>query len=206
MITVVTALIGPTPDQLAAVSPLEGVRYVCITDRGSVPAGWELFHVEPGGVMAARRAKILAPFFFQGPTLWMDAAFRLTCDPRTLRPLLYDGYAVWMFRHPDRQTTVEEAKEVERLGLVKNGLATRQATLYRETIHPPQLVTTGFLLREDTKTVRTFSEVWWQEMERWRHPRDQMSVNYALHEAGLDCGFLDGTYRKNPYAIWTKYR
>ncbi len=218
-LTVFTASIGKT-DRLkepTVVNP--NVEYIAFVDNTWLiqhqkiryfrsPFGpWRLVGVdaETDTIKQARRLKIMAHETLPGidASLWIDAAYRLDCDPMDVMSIGIDAAAL---AHPDRNNIRDEGAE-----LVKRRLATQEqidwqlkeyteAGWYVGT--PSGLTTTGFLFRWHSKRLQAFNRVWWHEVDSHGHNRDQMSVDFAAFEAGVKIHYLPGHYRDNKFAKW----
>jgi len=75
----------------------------------------------------------------------------------------------------------------------------RQVLRYQqEGINCSGLFETSVVLRKHTPTVRTFDELWWNQIKNGS-VRDQLSVNYAANRTDLRTAFLTGDRAKSPY-------
>lgn len=207
-VAVFTARIGEDTDPLReprVVAP--GVKYFCASDR-AIQAGsaWQRIgvRVTESPVMAARWFKlnlhvVAAPF---DVAIWLDAAFELVVDPRELvAPVLRGDIA--LFAHPDRTTVAEEGAAVVQRGFATATQVDPQLAHYAARGCPAgPLSATGLLVRRGDDRTRDFNSLWWRELRRWGHPRDQVSVDYALWRAHMRVSVLPGHYRQNDYAIW----
>ena len=206
-VAVCSALVGPRTDPLR--SPLvisKGSRHICASDRESVPDGWSRLYVHAGPtpVMAARRFKICVHEHVSVDySIWMDAAYQLTVDPAMFAPLLM-RHDLLALAHPFCASIEDEASSVVSRGLVQATTADAQVRRYRDEGLPPRAThwSTGFLVRRHDDRTARFNALWWREMERYGHPRDQLSFGFAVWLCGLTVGRLDGEYRDNPYATW----
>lgn len=213
MIVVVTALIGASggPPPVGPQEP--GVRYICITDRTDIPAGWERFPPPAATTprLAARLAKTGVHAFF--PTaeasIWMDASFDLIASPSAI--LAAAPGAITAFAHPDRCRILDEAREVTRLGLAPFDLVARQIKAYdaagfdTEANPQRQLTTTGFMVRRHTPAVIAFNKAWRAEIEA-HTLRDQLSVDYVARETGVSIDYFPGHYRDNAFVHYDRVR
>lgn len=210
-ISIHTCLFGKT-DSIKApaiINPRWG--YVCATDRPQSweAPGWLTLHVPPPPhpVWAARKFKIRS---FQGTAdfnIWVDAAFKLLVDPEDLVQSL-GGADLALLRHPDRDNVLAEGRAIIRLKKAPSKLVLKQMMDYASDgdLRPQkELSSTGLIVARNNDTVRKFSQIWLDELLKYGHTRDQMSVDYAIAKAGANRAFLTGDYRNNPYAKWFNY-
>jgi hypothetical protein len=154
--------------------------------------------------LQSRQIKILAGTHLGecDVSLWHDAAFQLTCDPRLLVPTLLMDADLLALRHPHRDRIEDEADAIARLNYVPRDVLDRQVQTYRaEGFTQTAITSTGLCLRRHTAAVAAFNATWWSEVARW-HYRDQMSVDYALWKSRVTVRYMTGHYRDNPYAKW----
>lgn len=215
-IVVYTALLG-IADALVSPPPAgPNVRYVCVTDRPDIPAGWEPRRVETGGNprRAARRAKIASDSLFSGAdvTIWADASFDFLISPERIaseaavleRPIV-------ALAHPDRHRIKDEAIEVIRHGLAPAADVNRQVETYRgrgfdtDTIPQRVLTTTGLLVRFRSPQVQAFNVLWQEQLDRFTL-RDQLSIDYCAWCLELRIGYLPGHYRANRFVHYNRHR
>jgi len=136
-------------------------------------------------------------------TVWMDSRFRLTAPvSQIVRDALSTGALVVAMRHPDRDNIRDEADAIHARGLMTRESLDAQLDRYGD-FGQTDLTATGLMVRVNTPSVRRFCRLWWHEI-RTHGIRDQMSVDYCAHVAGLRIGYLPGSYRDNPYAVWSK--
>jgi alkaline ceramidase TOD1/glycosyltransferase MUCI70-like protein len=213
-LTVFTAVIGTQTDPLRPVQhPVPGVQYLCFTDQPLTVAGWTIRQVPAAldPVVAARELKIRADATLKAEdpdvSLWMDAAYELKVDPRTVATQVWRA-DVAAFAHPDRTTIEQEGWALVRLGLVARPLIEAQMALCRATGFLPRhsLTSTGFLLRRHCARVQTFNAAWWGLFSEGGHTRDQMTMDWAAALMNVDVHHLPGHYRDNAYARWHKHR
>lgn len=215
-VVVFTACIGSATDTLLTPTVIpEGIEYFCFTDKAlPITSPWQPLQVPtaPDPVLEARRAKVrlheivrrVAPLC--DAYLWIDAAYELHIDPRTLLPaLLHADLAVLV--HPHRTSIVDEAVAIRKrkdLAFPElSALLDRQVDRYLGEQYPNRVLSsTGLIMRRhDLRTAR-FNEVWWSEIQAHRHTRDQMSFDYAVWKRSLAITYLEGSYKVNPYATW----
>lgn len=209
-VTAFTCLVGDTPDELRAPTVVNpAVRYVVLADRDVQVGPYECVRVDDeqalGGRLLSRQVKILADHPALGEpdvTLWHDAAFRLDCDPLALAERSLETSPMLALRHPHRDQIEDEAHAIARHGYAPLDRLLAQAAAYRREGFKQQAITsTGLCLRRHTEQVRTFNSIWWSEVAAWCW-RDQMSVDYSLWKAGLRPTYIEGHYRRTPFATF----
>jgi len=208
--TVFTAVLGDTDPLRRPLIVVPDVRYVCFSDRAVHVPPYETIRIVPaeGPRLTSRRLKILADHpALESPefSLWHDAAFTLTSNPRGLVTLM-DGADLLALQHPHRSTIAEEAEAIATLGYVDRTLLDRQVAAYTALGFTQRAITsTGLCLRRHTMPIANFNRIWWAEVRKW-HWRDQMSVDFARWLTATKVRYLTGHYRDNPYARWTLYQ
>jgi len=215
-VAVFTTVLGTTDPLRPPSSVNRQARYYCFADRETRVRPYEWvpvrIHQEPhqpydhAARLASRQLKILANDpAMNSPdiVLWHDAAFQLRCDPVALAHEMPPETDMVAFRHPHRDRIEDEAVAIARLGYMTEAVVKAQVAAYREGGFRNQttITSTGFSLRRCTDRVRTFNQLWWDEILRWGW-RDQMSVDYAIWKTGLVAEYITGHYRDNPYARW----
>lgn len=205
-IAVCTANIGAHDPLRDPSLVVPGVRYLCATDRDLDSGVWRPVRIRRDlgtDVMQARRFKILLHEYVDADlTVWIDAAFELHVDPHIfVRPALRHDLLV--MPHPFCATLQDEATACGRK-LIAKDTADRQVAAYLDAgfpkAHPHS--STGLLVRRSDHRTRLFNAAWWREMERFGHPRDQMSFDFVTWRHRMSVGQLEGQYRDNPYATW----
>ncbi len=210
-VVVFTAVFGPDVDRLRPPAHLaHDVEYHCFTDQESLSVpGWKMILEEASEAPAfqARRRKILAHITEPrcDVSIWQDSAYSLKLHPWAL---IQGEFQIRALRHPARDNVKCEAAELIRLGLAPDyRLAGQLRAMPFEFLRQhDKLTSTGLLVRVHTPDVRRFNECWWEELMRWGHTRDQMSVDLSAFYSGVPIEYLAGHYRDNPYADWRARR
>lgn len=206
-LTVFTCVIGRT-DQLKRPSVVNpNVRYVCFSDTAQRVPPYEVVRVEASSDprLLSRELKILANHPGLGSptaTLWHDAAFRLECDPQAIAVALLSDSNMVALKHPHRDQIEDEAVAIDKWGYVPMPTMQAQIASYRaEGFTQSHITSTGLCFRRTTEHLAAFNAFWWQQVQQWGW-RDQMSVDYAMWKTGVTATYMDGHYRRNPYATW----
>lgn len=207
-VDVFTARFGPDSDPLrdpAFAAP--DTRYYCASDQHVDSEIWRRIALpaDPDPVTAARRFKVLLHerAGHAGAHLWMDARYRLEVDPAIFSADLLRADLLAL-RHPFCADLAEEARELERRGLVDKALLRKQLAAYNASGFPMDTPhsSTGLLLRRNDKRTAKFNQLWWSQMEHYGHTRDQMSFDWCAWKLGMAVKYLEGEYKANPYATW----
>lgn len=136
-------------------------------------------------------------------TLWIDAAFTLLVDP--LEILESHQGEITGFKHHKRTRITQEAPAIVQAGKGKAGAIYAQLQAYQAQgwdieSNPQRFITNGgFLLRRHTDAVKKFNMLWNHEVQN-RSLRDQMSIDYCAHMAGVEIDYFDGNVKQNKYA------
>jgi len=199
------------PERVAVYTALTGgyeTAYEIIADTGNAeavffsddpataaPRGFMLRvpnYVAPEPVRTARFVKLHPHVWFQNHdwAIWCDANIHFHGDLEAYVDIVRQaGVDCGFIRHPVRVNMLEEAKELIRLGIVKDPEAVeQQIDRYRQEIpgilSSPLIETNFFVCRPQAPAVIRFMRIWWGELNRGSH-RDQLSVNYAIEKSGL---------------------
>jgi hypothetical protein len=182
-------------------------RFVMFTDQPLVSKHWEIIRVGPFEAPKRECRKLKQPSHLVFPeadaTLWIDASYTLLVDPLSILAQ-YPG-EMYGFRHHKRDRIKDEAPAIVAAGKGKADaiyaqLAAYQADGWDTDANPQREITNGgFLLRRSTDTVRSFNDLWHHEVQT-RTLRDQMSIDYCAHKAGVGIQHLPGSPKANPFA------
>ena len=188
-----------------------GLRFVCLTDNPTLvcpPYEMVVIDTTPlGPCLTSRQIKILANHPALGSpaiTLWHDAAYQLTIDPRIAVRQALRQADMLALRHPSRDRIEDEAIACAQFGFAPLDQLERQVAAYRASgwVDQTCITTTGYCIRRHSPAMAAFNARWWAEVEHWTY-RDQMSVDYALAQhPSIRVAYLTGHYRRNPYAKW----
>ncbi|HEU5111861.1 MAG TPA: sulfotransferase [Acidimicrobiia bacterium] len=185
-------------DLLQSPPPVEGVRYVCITEeRPPSPNGWEL-HLVEGSVLphpyAQRAYKILAHRVFPEAdvSLYLDGTFELLVDPRRLVERYLADTDLALFRHPQRDGVYSELSACADLGKERKEITTLTEQRYRAQGMPETgyLHAAGVLLRRHTDEIGDFNERWMMEVID-SSVRDQPALANTLWRTGVPVATID---------------
>ena len=208
---VVTALFDREDEKFRLYEPAQGpvCRHLCWTNRqGLESKAWEIRHQEvtPGREkLSSRWVKALLPSLFgeYDWSLYIDSRLRLNVSPLEIEAQYPDSEFV-AFRHPDRTNLRDEAQEIVRKNKAEPGKVMHQLGTYVDEGFGPELGTLtagGFLFRRHTASTMAHGRIWWDEIKR-HTTRDQMSLDYSLHKAGLSIDYFEGSYTRSPMVDW----
>lgn len=204
---VYSCILGKT-DPLHEPRTTGDARFVMVTDNPKLRSKhWEIVQVPRQEAPKRYCRKLKQPSHVVWPdaevTLWIDASYQLLCDPLELASQYPQEFCA--LRHHRRDRISQEAPVIVASGKGKAEsiyaqLAAYQADGWDTAANPQRLITTGgFLLRRHTETVRRFNDLWHHEVQT-RTLRDQMSLDYCAHKAGLSITHLPGSPAGNPFA------
>jgi len=206
---VLTAHIGDKDPLLEPLEVSDAAEYICYTNRPELKSTvWEVKQLRDPGWRStrwpARQRKILAPIHYpHDDVLWVDGTFQLKKKPEDIVYPYLEDYDVLAMAHPHRDSIHEEAEVLHGRHGWDKALLDRQLQVFGRVmkIFQDHLTTTGLMaFRGGSFCVREFAKKWWELLQEGGHPRDQMSVDFALWLSDVKQGLLYGHYRNNPYA------
>jgi hypothetical protein len=157
-------------------------------------------------VMEAKRYKILPHLFFDNEvTIWIDGnIFPKVNNDRLINIFLGDNDMA-LFKHPYRQHTFDEFKELSRDARFKdkwlqNNLKEQSKYYEKKGLAGQQLYECNFMIRRNNAKVNQLMNAWWAEICRWQW-RDQVSLPYVIWKYGKDIKIkgIEGNIRHNKY-------
>ena len=193
--------------------PVEGVRYVCVTDeRPPRPKGWEI-HLVDRPVFAhpytQRSYKILAHRVFPDAdvSLYLDGTFELLADPLRLVERYLAEADLALFRHPQRDGVYAELRACADLGKERREITTMIEERYRTQGMPEtgHLHASGFLLRRHTHRIADFNEGWMTEVID-SSVRDQPALANTLWRTALPVATIDEDIWKSKLVAYHPHR
>jgi len=198
VLTVVTAIFGPD-FHLYEPPALPSCRFVCFTDRTDLQSKvWEI--TRQTSTLSPRRAnreiKALLHRYVTGPTLYVDAEFKITGDPTEVVGAALDGHCWAATAHPSRSCLFAEAEFCIRKSCVDAPAALRaQTERYRAAGMPEHwgLWAGGIIARIGDRDSERLGEAWWSEIQDGAE-RDQVSLPFVARNLGLAPGIIPGSY------------
>lgn len=118
--------------------------------------------------------------------VWIDANIMVLGDVHALvAGFLASGLAVAAVPHPQRKSIYEEVEASARKDVVR--VMRDQIARYRGTAFTHDDLIESNLIMFDLRDrrARRFFDTWWREIDR-HSKRDQLSLNYALKQAGIE--------------------
>lgn len=169
--------------------------FVCLTDDHSLQSKtWQLRHVKPlFGMDFVRSQRVLKlrpheylPTFDR--SLYIDNSVVLKIEPERLIDQYLGASGLSLFRHSFRDSVLDEFLEVAAAGLDDHGRVFEQLSHYmigRPDILQEVPYWTGIMFRDHRNLkVQAMLDLWWAHVQRYSR-RDQLSINFAFSQAGL---------------------
>lgn len=203
MLTVVTAIFGQGFNLHQPEGSWPGVRFVCFTDRTDLIGGhWELIQQNhPTGPRRSNRCvKTTLHRYVDGPTLYIDADFKVVGDPRDVVGASLASHCWSATKHPHRDCLFDEAAFcIKKKRLEVQKALSAQLRRYRAKGMPHHfgLWAGGILARRGDSDSRRLGELWWNEVKRGSE-RDQISLPFVAWGLGLMPGEIPGVYTAMP--------
>lgn len=170
--------------------------FVCFSDQDVPGFGlWEIrkfdyYHSDP--TRTARFVKIHPHLYFHDyeVSIWIDSNLLVTGDLNEFVETLGESGKCAGFIHPHRQCIYDEAEEIiRRGGLDTKDVVEQHVSKYKNLNYPEKngLIETNALVRKhgDPEVIAAMKS-WWRELENGSK-RDQLSLNFVLHQTGLIC-------------------
>lgn len=210
-ICVYTALFGNIDDLLPVVGLINGVDFICFSDRPRNNCGWEVRVVNPGMESSNMNAKIfkilphrfLAEYEF---SLFVDANTLLLGRINSLLSLCMQSGRFVMWRHPLRRDVYLEIIAIITSKRHEPKKLLKQVKVYSENGLPNNsgLVEGSFIWRQHSDLdVKNFMEEWWKEIQKFSY-RDQVSLGYLMWKKEFKPVVFPekmGTSRENEFFI-----
>ncbi|MES2713052.1 MAG: hypothetical protein V4653_15840 [Pseudomonadota bacterium] len=188
-------------------------RFICLTDNSALRSdSWEMLLVQPvfaADAVRSQRALKLCPHIHLpdfARSLYIDNSVILAQPPEALFALgetAADG--LLMPSHSYRDTVLDEFLEVSRLGLDDNGRIFEQLNHY--LMHAPEVLQTkpswAAIMVRDHRNPRLCAamDIWAAHVMRYSR-RDQLSLNMALHLAGIAATPLAIDNHRSAFHSW----
>jgi hypothetical protein len=168
-------------------------KFICYTDQPDDseifdlvkvnPAPWEIRRVpvmEFGPAKTARWYKINFHKHIEDDfSIWIDGTFFINCDlSRWVRKRFVADFTV--IKHPFDDCAYIDAHSCLKLGRGNWMDIVRQVNHYKNEGLPEHngLISSGILMRNNTKQVQKICDDWWQQVEQFSE-RDQIGFAYA---------------------------
>lgn len=186
-ICVYTSLFGEFDELEPVRNPVEGVDYICFTDREREAEGWEYRVVSPDHDdpnLAAKRFKVLPAQYLPDYewSLFVDAntVFLGRVDRLIHQYLVGNEFVMW--RHPERCDVYAEAGAVGAMRRHEPFGPMEQVRAYERDGLPRNsgMLEASFIWRRNhSEDLRALMALWWEHITRFTK-RDQLSLGYLL--------------------------
>ena len=222
-IAVYTSIFGGYDNLIEDQFQMEGVDYICFTDRDIDSKTWKIVKSTPiynDSNRNAKKYKILPHRYLKDYdwSVWVDGNIKVVSD---IRGLCTDGpYKVYdhMQVFDKRNCIYEEARAILNFGKinsertpergVKNwkdnpNVITPQMNRYMSEGYPKDngLATNPIIIRNhhDSNVIKNMED-WWVEI-KYNSKRDQLSFNYIAWKNEFNFVYLQGDSRNNEYFV-----
>jgi hypothetical protein len=187
------------------------IDFVCLTDRPQQASPvWRMLPLTDRHLPAeklSRRPKAMPHEYFPDVdhSLYVDNTVSFKRLPRSTDLHTEHEFLFRAFRHGTRSTPLQEAAVLATLGYEDVPTICRQLDFYAAQRAPESItpLTTGTVLLRSHHhpQVRKFGQLWWESILAFSK-RDQLSLDYARQEAGLEIDYFDGITRDNDLVHW----
>ena len=192
----------------------KGVEFVCLTDRPDIKYdGWtSRCPAYPEGMdkqMLSRYWKALPHRWFPNHewSVYIDSSMTLKVNPRNL---VRDSRNRWpdlelsAVQHPHNNNVLTECLQIIERGLAPVELIKSQLASYISEGHSQlEAFQCGLLIRRNSEKVKEFNELWWKEIEKYKHRRDQPSFPVAVAKSGIAVKAFSHHERATKITKWT---
>ena len=222
-IAVYTSIFGGYDNLIEDQFQMEGVDYICFTDRDIESKTWKVVKSTPiynDPNRNAKKYKVLPHRYLKDYdwSVWIDGNIKIISD---VRPLcngdvykLYDHMQVF----DKRNCIYDEAQAILNFGNINSErypekgiknwkdnprLIVEQMNRYISEGYPKQngLATTPIMVRSHhDEDVIKHNEDWWSEI-KYNSKRDQLSFNYIAWKNDFNFVYLQGDSRNNEYFV-----
>lgn len=222
-IAVYTSIFGGYDNLIEDQFQMEGVDYICFTDRDIESKTWKVVKSTPiynDPNRNAKKYKVLPHRYLKDYdwSVWIDGNIKIISD---VRPLCNDGvYKLYdhMQVFDKRNCIYDEAQAILNFGKINSErypekgiknwkdnprLIVEQMNRYISEGYPKQngLATTPIMVRSHhDEDVIKHNEDWWSEI-KYNSKRDQLSFNYIAWKNDFNFVYLQGDSRNNEYFV-----
>lgn len=210
-VCIYTTLFGDIDDLLPVVGLIDGVDFICFSDRARADCGWEVRIVNPGMKSSNLNAKIfkILPHRFlleYDYSLFIDANTLLLGRVALLLSICMQAGSFVMWRHPFRRDVYVETVAIMIAKRHEPEKLIEQIQYYsgKGLPHDTGLAEGSFIWRKHgEQDVKKFMEEWWEEIQKFSY-RDQISLGYLMWEnkfSPLVFPSEMGTSRENEFFV-----
>ena len=192
-----------------------GVDYYCFTNNKNIKSdSWNVVYIQDEKIdntRLARKIKILGHPIIMDKydiSIWVDGFIsemnvfdflHEQCD--------LDSYDFICFKHSQRDCIYEEAEECIRQGKDDPSLIREEMKFLRKKGYPRNngLIESTVLIRKhNNPKVKKTMKIWFDMVAKYSK-RDQLSLNYAIYETGIDVQCLNINVFDNKYFKFAKH-
>jgi hypothetical protein len=224
-IAIYTSIFGGYDDLIDDQFQMDGVDYICFTDRDIKSKTWKVVKSTPiynDSNRNAKKYKVLPHRYLKDYdwSIWVDGNIKVISDIRGT--CLGDSYKVYDHTQvfDNRNCIYDEAQTILNFGKINSErepergikawkdnpeLIVNQMNRYISEGYPKQngLATNPIIIRNHNSTnVVKNMEDWWLEIKH-NSKRDQLSFNYIAWKNNFNFVYLQGDSRKNEYFLQT---
>ncbi len=210
-VCIYTTLFGERDELPPVVNPVEGVDYICFTDRDRDARGWTLVVSDPGlgdNNLNAKTFKVLPHRYLDTYeySLFVDANTLLYGRIAQLLSICLASGPFVMWQHPFREDIYSEAAAIISFRRHPPQGVIKQVAHYASEGMPQNsgLAEACFIWRQHTHpSISEFMEQWWSEIRRFTK-RDQLSLSYLMWKRNFRPSILPdslGSSRSNPFSV-----
>lgn len=222
-IAVYTSIFGGYDDLVDDQFQMDGVDYICFTDRDIDSKTWEIVKSTPiynDSNRNAKKYKILPHRYLKDYdwSVWIDGNIKVVSDIRGL--CTDDPYKVYdhMQVFDKRNCIYEEARAILNFGKINSektpergmknwkdnpNVIVNQMNRYMSEGYPANngLATNPIIIRNhhDSDVIKNMED-WWTEI-KYNSKRDQLSFNYIAWKNEFNFVYLQGDSRNNEYFV-----
>ena len=222
-IAIYTSIFGGYDDLIDDQYQMDGVDYICFTDRDLESETWKVIKSTPiynDPNRNAKKYKILPHRYLKDYdySIWIDGNIKVISDIRTL--CNGDSYKVYdhMQVFDKRNCIYDEAQAILNFGKINSErtpergiknwkdnpkLIVDQMNRYISEGYPKNngLATNPIIVRNHNDSdVIAVMEDWWSEI-KYNSKRDQLSFNYIVWKNQFNFVYLQGDSRNNEYFV-----
>lgn len=222
-IAIYTSIFGGYDDLIDDQYQMDGVDYICFTDRGLESENWKVIKSTPiynDPNRNAKKYKILPHRYLKDYdySIWIDGNIKVISDIRALCNC--DSYKVYdhMQVFDKRNCIYDEAQAILNFGKINSErtpergiknwkdnpkLIADQMNRYISEGYPKNngLATNPIIVRNHNDSdVIAVMEDWWSEI-KYNSKRDQLSFNYIVWKNQFNFVYLQGDSRNNEYFV-----
>ena len=185
-------------DTLKPINKYENTTCVAFLDKDVEIEGWNIININDyPHISGLKDVKLICKYVRTHPnellpehdySIHIDANMVLTEDPnKIVDEIVETNTEIMVFRHHKRNSIYEEGEKCIESKLDSETIIFDQMEKYRNFGIGNDLYECGLMLRKNTKSIKKFDDIWWEEIRRYSK-RDQLSFPYATQLAGVSVG------------------